>query len=132
MWIEGQGLWWVDISGREVFHATREGASWRTARASARFSALVRSPSSLWAISKYGIEELGPSSGGGIETRRRLSFREPLGGAEENDIHSNDAKAGPDGHLYVGTMARPPRDGAGSLYGVAPNGAGLAESSWRE
>jgi sugar lactone lactonase YvrE len=115
-------VWWVDILGRRILWRAFGGSESGELAAPEHVGAAVpRESGGLLACLPWGVAAVDPPSGS--EPARWSEFvRYPT---IVDGVRSNDAKADPQGRLWLGTMAYDSTPGAGKLYRLDPGAAAV-------
>lgn len=115
MWhVARKQFFWVDILNCQLHSLCPETGRHRMWEMPARVSAVVPDAGGqlILGLQNY-VSRFNPDTG---ESERLLDLPEP------GDNRSNDAKCDPAGRLWLGTMNMRELPGAGSVYGIEPDG----------
>jgi sugar lactone lactonase YvrE len=124
----GEGPWWdartatllwVDIEGCRLHrHDPASGATETTTLPSTASAVVARAAGGLALVMEDGIRVTGPGRAGTDDARLFAPLEH-----DDSSTRMNDACCDRAGRLWVGSMAKDSRPGAGSLYRVDPDGS---------
>lgn len=130
VWQKKYGLVWVDIYRKEVGCLTDDKVcTYQVPYEAEPISTIIFSDDDWLAVNADGLWS--PTN---FKKCSEMSIRHNFSNSLRTmpKIRTNDGKVGPDGALWIGTMAEPPVHGAGVLYRITPEENGLAVRTIRK